>query len=702
MNDGGDAAERPSGARFVVLAVFLFCGFGAVLTRAVYLQCVDDKSLQWVAQKQSKAVVPMARKRGKILDARGRELAVSVPVQSIFADPSAIVDPHATLDAIDHVVPLGKARDQAARRMRVGKRFAWVVRRVAPELAEVVRNLRLPGIHFVEENQRNYPNGMLASQLLGAVGYDAEPLAGVELAYQEYLSGTARHMIYERDARGRFFFTPVQGDVENAAATATPVGLTANATSAGSRDDEAVGTIVLTIDKAIQYFTEQALERGAVAAASKGAVAVVVEVETGRILAMASHPTFDPNAYADYPQDAWRNRVLTDTFEPGSTFKALIIAAALEAGVPPTQRFDCQRGLLRVGSHVLHDAHPHGVLPVADIIQVSSNIGTAKVAAVIGKERIGAALRDFGIGGKTGIDFPGEAGGVLRAAERWSPVEFATIAFGQGVTVTPLQMAMAFTALAHDGWLMRPYLVEQIRSGSGEIVHQGDPQPVRQVVSAKTAAVMRTLLQRVVEAGGTGQAAASSRYPTAGKTGTAQKVVEGRKGYAAGKYFASFVGMSPVVQPKIVVFVGLDEPKGAYYGGAVAAPIFREIVEATLQYLEVPSTDAPVLLADGTAVYQPPVTNHRLSVSGHQSPVTSHQPRVPADDAVVGFVRQDGDRIIVPNLVGLSLREVVRLTGEVPVALKVKGAGRAITQSPLPGTVLTAERPMEVEFGLPE
>lgn len=701
MKDGIGAADRPSGTRFVVLATFLFCGFGAVLTRAVYLQCVDDKSLQWVAQKQSKAIIPMARKRGKILDVRGRELAVSMPVQSIFADPSAIVDVHATLDAIDQVVPLGSERELAARRMRQGKRFAWVLRRVAPESADRVRGLRLPGIHFVEENQRSYPNGMLASQLLGAVGHDAEPLAGMELAYQEHLSGKARHMIYERDARGRFFFTPVAGDVAADGAHATTAGLASVGTAAGDRDDEAVGTVVLTIDKAIQYFAEQALARGAVAAASKGAVAIVVEVETGRILAMASHPTFDPNAYADYPQDAWRMRALTDTFEPGSTFKALIVAAALDAGMPASQRFDCQRGVLRVGSHVLHDSHPHGVLSVADIIQVSSNIGAAKIAATLGKERVGDVLRGFGIGGKSGIDFPGEAGGVLRAASRWSPVEFATIAFGQGVTVTPLQMAMAFAALAHDGWLMHPYLVEQVRSGSGEIVHQGAPQPVRQVVSPKTATLMRTLLQRVVEVGGTGRAAASPRYPTAGKTGTAQKVVEGRKGYAAGKYFSSFVGMSPVVQPKIVVFVGLDEPKGAYYGGAVAAPIFREIVEATLQYLEVPSTDAPVLLAedpDGAAA----VADRRSPVHGDQAPGANRRSSVPSGELAVGFVREDGDRVIVPNLVGLSLREVLRLTSEVPVALKVKGAGRAVTQSPLPGAVLSAARGVEVEFGLPE
>lgn len=651
--------------RMVVVGGVMAAMFAAVAGRAIYLHTTSHRDLQWIARKQYHAVMPTARRRAKIVDTRGRDLAVSVPVQSVFADPSSVADPGATLDAINQIMPLGDSRRQVERRMRPDRKFAWIKRRIAPDLAAQIQALALPGIHFVEESLRVYPNGDLASQVLGAVGYDADPLAGLELVYDDALLSKKSAVVYQRDARGRVYLSPV-----------------------GFSEQDDVGTMTLTIDKIVQYVTEQALDRAHTSSRAQSATAVVVDVQTGKILALANRPTFDPNAYFRFPQETWRNRAVTDTFEPGSTFKTLIVAAALETGMNPQRRFDCEHGSLRVGRAVLHDSHAYGMLSVADVIRVSSNIGALKIASEVGKTRIAGALRAFGIGERTGIDFPGEAAGILRNESGWQPVEFATIAFGQGVTATPLQMAMAFAAIANDGVLMQPYLVDRITSRDGEVLHVAAPHAVRRVVSPGTAQTMRAILQRVVGEGGTGMLAASSLYETAGKTGTAQKVVANGRGYAPGKYFASFVGFAPADQPRIAVFVGIDEPVGPYFGGQVAAPVFREIVEATLQYLEVPASGAPVILTERA------VTDTGLPARVHEAALARREP--------TAFVRAPDGKMIVPDLAGLAIRQVVRLAGEADLPLRVRGNGVAVAQRPAAGTMVGREQPLEVHFELPE
>lgn len=653
--------DRRSRIRMVCLGGVLLVGFSVVIIRAVQLHTTKHGSLQWIAQRQYQAVMPVAKRRGKIVDARGRELAVSVPVQSIFADPSAVADPAAALDAIGQMTPLGPERAAILRRMRPDRKFAWVKRRITPEVAEQVHALKIPGIHFVEESRRVYPNGALASQVLGAVSHDAEPLAGLELAFDKYLRTKSESMTYQRDARGRVYFSPVEFNAQ---------------------DD--VGTMRLTIDKIVQYVTEQAADRAFAATQAQGVMAIVIDVPTGKILAMTSRPTFNPNEYFKYPQEAWRNRGVTDTYEPGSTFKVLIAAAALEHGVDPEERFDCEQGSLRVGHAVLHDhGTSYGVLSLRDIIRVSSNIGAYKVARSVGKRQVADVLSAFGIGARLGLDYPGEVGGVLRAHTTWQPVEFATIAFGQGVTVTPLQLAMTFATIANDGVMMTPYLVEQVSGKHGEVLYHAEPTIRRRVLQPKTAQVLRELLRGVVgEGGGTGRAAASALYSTAGKTGTAQKVREGGRGYAVGRYFASFVGFAPYEVPRIAVFVGVDEPKGAYYGGAVAAPVFREIVEATLQYLEVPLSQAPVIVAEQAA-----------------DPTVS---AVLPTHATHSFTRVRQGKFIMPDLRGLSMRHVMQLVRDAQIPLKMAGSGVAVAQHPGPGAIVSTHRAVEVEFAVPQ
>lgn len=667
--------------RLFVVAGLLLCGFVLLVGRAVQLHLSDQPTLAGVANKQYHAKVPVEPQRGKVIDTRGRELATNVPKVSVFADPAEVVDPQGTVDALADTLALSKTRRDIEQRLRSSKRFAWIKRRVSLKTADKVRQLRLPGVHFIEETKRFYPNQELASQIVGAVSRDAQPLSGIELAFDQYLRNAASTEIYERDARGRTFFMP-----------AAPV-----------QEKRGDVQLQLTIDKVIQYQTEQALGKAVEKAKARGGVAVVADPHTGRILAMSSMPTFNPNAYWKFPQDAWRNRAITDTIEPGSTFKMLVLSAALEAGMPPERKFDCEGGAITVGNAVLHDSHSHGVLSLADILKVSSNIGTVKIAQALGKERVAQALHAFGIGQKTGIDFPGEVSGIMRSPVKWQPVDMATIAFGQGVAVTPLQMTMAMATIANSGVLMKPFLVERVTASDGLVVHSQEPFAVRRVMSASTAETMRTLLGQVVEKGGTGTAAATPLYRVAGKTGTAQKVSPGHKGYTAGKYFASFVGMAPLVDPRLVIYVGLDEPVGAYYGGVIAAPVFREIAEAALQYLEVPTDGVPVITADASPEDVADIANVAEAAAAKAAPVPVERTAAPREAAggVRMFVATAANQYVVPRLTGLSMREVLRLAGDSPVRVKTAGSGIAVAQRPAAGSTVTASDVVEVELQVP-
>ncbi|MBI2345862.1 MAG: transpeptidase family protein [Deltaproteobacteria bacterium] len=658
-------------ARMAVVLALLFIGLIGIGGRAMQLHLGEQQSLKWVAAKQYRAVIPTAPRRGKILDAKGRELAIDVPVQSIYADPRQIRDHEAVLSALQTVLPLGGEAATIRRRLAQGGKFVWIRRRVEQDVADRVRALKRPGIHTVEETRRFYPNGALASQLLGAVGLDAEPLAGIELAYQDELGSQRGQLVYQRDARGRVFYTQ----------------------SAGERPP--LANVELTLDKVIQHQTEISLATAVASAQARGGVAIVGEVATGRVLAMASMPSYDPNDYARYEQSRWRNRAITDTYEPGSTFKVFIAAVALEDGMDPERRFDCERGQLRIGHAVVHDHDPYGILSLREIVKVSSNIGALKVAQAVGRDRFGAILQAFRIGVPTGIDFPGEVAGILRDPRGWQPVEMATIAFGQGITATPLQMTMAFAAIANGGRLMRPYLVERIRRDDGVVMHEAAPTLVGAPIRPETAQRLTELLIQVVEPGGTGTKAASAAYAVAGKTGTAQKVVEGTGRYAAGKYYASFIGFAPAQLPRIAVYVGIDEPRGPYFGGVVAAPVFKEIVEATLTYLGEPTRNASVIV-----MKRPQETERVRQISDRA--ISAEQKVAASEPASDSAARPDEGRFLVPDFHGMPVREVMRRTGEAGVAVRLEGTGLVVEQQPAAGTLLVPGRTLAVRCAFPE
>lgn len=649
-----EARLREERIRFRIKVVVVGVGFAflVVVARAIQLHCGSNESLGWIASKQYNAVFQQSARRGRILDRNGRELAVSLPVQSIYSDTRMITDAEETAKKVAAALSL-EVKDVTAK-LKSQKKFVWLKRRASSDETSAIHDL--PGIYTVEESRRSYPNGDLASQLLGAVGFDSDPLAGVELAFNKFLASQHVSAAYKKDARGKFYFSP---------------------TSYHEQDD--IADVFLTIDKQVQFVAESALKKGVEASHAKGGTAIVMDVATGAILAMANAPIFDPNNYSKYDQSAWRNRAITDTVEPGSTFKALIVASALDAGVvQPESVFNCENGAVKVGNAVLHDHDPYGNLSVADIIKVSSNIGALKVAREAGREKIFDTLRKFGIGNKTGLDFPGEVSGLVRNPSNLQPVEYATIAFGQGIGVTPLQMATAFASIANGGKLMRPYLVDRVVNNQGIPILETHPEVVSTPIGPSTAATMVGLLQRVVEQGGTGTKAATPEYQVAGKTGTAQKVSEGAGRYSAGKYYASFIGFAPLDVPRVAVFIGIDEPIGAYYGGVVAAPIFREVVEKALKHLAVPSTLSRIVEAD---------TLPGMVIS----PIARKR-----------FVKIDSEAFEVPNLYGSTMRDVLETVGKANIKLKLEGTGLAVLQEPQPGSIVKAGEIFRVSFRQPD
>ncbi len=625
----------------------------------------DNEELHWIAKKQYNAKLPVSIRRGRIFDRNGKELAISLPVPSLYADPAEIDNPLGVAKALSPIINVS-VKDLETK-LSKQRRFVWLKRRMSFETLKKVTALDLPGIHHIEESKRFYPNGELASQILGAVGFDSQALAGIEMAYSDILTSKKRSAFFRRDARGKLYATPV---------------------AYGDQID--IGEIYLTIDKKVQFIAENALRRAVEKTNAKDGVAVVMDPNTGDILAMASAPVFDPNRYSKYPIETWRNRPVTDTFEPGSTFKVFVVASALNDGVVTAETvYDCQWGSYRIGKDTLKDHHPYGELSVQDIIKKSSNIGALKIAFDLGKEKLFDSLKMFGIGTKADVKFPGEVGGILRSHKTWQPVEHATVAFGQGLTATPLQMAAAFAAAVNGGIYYRPHIVARIVDHDGD-VNVVESEEVSRPIRPDVSETIRYMLKRVVEEeGGTGTNAHSEFYTIGGKTGTAQKVVRGGRGYAKDKYFASFVGVAPVEDPKIVVFVGIDEPRGAYYGGTVAAPVVKEIVEQSLNVMGVPSVQSPVVTA-----------THEIPETLIMAPELAEE--VIEERPVLSFEKIGDQEYAMPDLSGHTLREVLVATQDIGIDVDTEGSGIAILQNPEPGACLEQGGQFSVKFALPE
>jgi len=549
-------------------------------------------------------------------DINKKELAINIDTQSIYVNAKDIKDPDGFSKKLSEYLNL--PQKTILDKIKTKKSFVWIKRLVEPDIIAKIKSDDLPGLGFIEEPKRVYPNGTLAGQVLGFTNIDSKGIEGIEFKYDDLLTGKPGKISVKKDARGRKIMS-------------TPYFLEP---SVSGYD------MVLTIDSQIQHIVEKELKDGVENAKADRGMALLMNSETGAILAMASYPFFDPNDYKDFNSDTKRNLPIWFSFEPGSTMKVFILASAIEENkVNPDTRFDCENGRRKVGPAIIRDVHPYGVLTVAQILEKSSNICASKIGEALGRDKLYDHLIGFGFGRQTGIDLSGESSGMMTKSSRWGPVELATISFGQGIAVTAIQIATALSAIANGGYLVKPYIVEQIISPDGKEVTKDKPDVVGKAISYDTAKDITEMMEKVVESG-TGKKAAMSGYKVAGKTGTAQIPNPNTGGYYGNRYMSSFVGFGPADDPKVTLVVVVENPKNGSYGGTVAAPIFKGIVEKVLFYLGVPPRTEFV----GTKV--------------------------------------------MPDLQGKSAREILMWSENEGVEVRIKGTGYVASQNPKAGETI--------------
>ncbi|MET0800480.1 MAG: penicillin-binding protein 2 [Actinomycetota bacterium] len=560
--------RRPPVSRLVAMLALMMLAFVGIVVRLVFLQVRDNPQLEAMGMRQRVRTITLPAQRGEILDRSGMALAVTRGARDVYVDPTYVIDPAGEAETIAGVLDL-RPRDVRAA-LEADGTFAWIDRQVDLEDAEDLEALGLPGIGFLEVPKRYYPAGALAPQVLGFVNVDAEGAAGLESAYDDELAGTPGERTVELSADG----LPISNGLDTVV------------------DPVPGDTMVTTIDRQMQFMVQAALERAVQANGALGGTAVVMDPATREVLAMATYPGFDPNEFTDAPYEAMRNRTVTDAFEPGSVNKIITAAAALESGVVALDERFRVPASMRVGPFTIHDSHVHPVesMTIGDIITESSNIGAALIAEQVGSERLSSFMHRFGYGRPTGVGFPGEASGVLLSGDRWDEVIRATVSYGQGISVTPLQMANVYATIADGGVWEQPVLVRGFDLPGGAF----RPLPAgrsRRVVRPGTADVLTRMLAAAVEEG-TGVNAQIPGYQVAGKTGTSRKL--DAQGHYVSRYMASFAGFLPAADPRVVVAVSIDEPR-TMYGGLAAAPLFQEIARYAIQRLAIPAAP-PVAL----------------------------------------------------------------------------------------------------------
>lgn len=638
--------------RVAFVIVFFAAAFSLVFLRAFQLQVLKAPELKKMAARQHSKTLTVESRRGEIYDRNRKELAVSIEVSSVFAQTRQVRSPAKAARVLAPMLSMSRA--EVARRIKSSNGFVWLKRQVDLDDAQRQAVKELDGIGIVKESRRYYPNRTLASNVLGFTGTDANGLEGVELRYDDMLKGASRKIKGSKDARGRVLLfedldkkVPVEGR-----------------------------TVELTIDKTLQYIAEAALTKAVDSSQARGGTAVIMDPSTGEILAMASRPTYDPNDIQSYSAADWRNRNITDAFEPGSIFKLFLVAAALEENVVgPSDIVYCENGSYQVADRVFHDTEKHGWLSVPQIVRYSSNIGSAKIGERLGKERLYRYVKAFGFGSRTDIDLPGETRGSLRHYKSWSKVTVDTVSFGQGVSASSVQLVTALSAIANGGFLLKPYIVKAIKEPNGDIVRQTNPTIVRKVISEDTAGKLTRMLVEVTEEG-TGVQAAIDDFDVAGKTGTAQKPDLVSGGYMKNAYVASFMGFVPADEPALAILVTVDYPKGsAYHGGSIAAPAFKEIASKGLSYL-------------GIFPHNP--ASPRVYEAKAAAPSAARRRREKDE--------RERFRNAVPDFSGKTIRSVLRMAAERSLEVEVKGSGQAVSQRPAPGSALPSSGLTQVTF----
>ncbi|NOX34416.1 MAG: penicillin-binding protein 2 [Deltaproteobacteria bacterium] len=548
--------------RLIVVQVLIVASIFLLGAKSFDIQIFKAKELSRKAENDYSRYITVKGERGQILDRNMNKLATSIDAVSITACPLKIQDPATAAKRLAKILSISQKKLQNT--LSSHRMFAWVAKRISPDQATQIRKLSLDGIYFENDSKRFYPNRDLASQVLGFTGDEDSGLEGLEFKYNSVLEGNSVKIRIKRDGNGRIL------DLDKKK-------------SAGLKGD----SIVLTIDKKIQFLSEQILEKTVKTHQAKSGIALVMRPKTGELLSIAHFPRFNPNNFKGYNNAVFRNRAVTDAFEPGSAMKVFTAAAALEKGFSPKSIFFCENGTYRIGTFTIHDTHPHSWLSISQIIKFSSNIGAAKIVETIGDKALYNYLRSFGFGSKTRIGSPGETSGSLNPYKKWSRIDAGTISFGQGVAVSAIQLLSGISAIANDGKLMRPMLIKKIISSTGKDLIEYHPETIRRVISSKTAHQVKKMMSLVVNEDGTGTKAAMDGYTVCGKTGTAQKALKNKKGYSKNNYISIFTGFAPEENPELAILVVVDEPRKQYYGGDVAAPAFKTILAESFSYLNI-------------------------------------------------------------------------------------------------------------------
>ncbi len=618
-----------------------------------------------LAEKQYQRRITLPARRGMITDRHGEELAVEVEIDSIYADARKVKKPNTSAAVLASV--LGVDESKLLKKLTSKRHFVWLARRVSPDVAQQVHDLGLSGIHLLKESKRGYPSRNLASHVIGFAGIDAVGLEGVELKFDKFLKGQKNAVHGLRDAKGRVVFA---GNVFG------PEGIVGN-------------TVELTIDKTLQYYAEQELAATVRTFEAKSGQVVVMDPSNGEILALANWPTYNPNALSNSKPEQRRNRAVLDVLEPGSTFKVFTLAAALNAGVlRPDDLIYCERGRMELGDTkkvYIHDDHRDGWLNPTQCLKRSSNICFAKIALKLGKKRLYHYIRRFGFGDKTDVDLPFEARGTLHHFSKWYDIDAATIAFGQGIGATGLQMAAALSAVANEGVLMRPKLVRRIVGPDGETIRTFPTERKRRVISRYTAKLVGDIMTSVTEEGGTGKEGSIDGFLVAGKTGTAQKS-EGSRGYSKEKWVASFMGFVPADKPRLVITVIVDEPLINHYGGSVAAPALRRIADKSLRYLGI----------------SPRPKKRRAVKPDKPAPVKRAVTEVESDrdSSAIHEAMEvlEPNQVATPDLTGMTMKQAMEVLAVQEIRPVFMGSGVAVSQIPAPNAPVTRGDFIQVHF----
>ena len=546
---------------FVIFVFFLFW-LGLIL-RSAYLQILPNQKLSGLKHQLFERTVTLKPRRGSIYDRHGRELAISIPSQSLFADPQRMTEPYYVAKKLSKLLSISNKK-LLKKLLNKKRRFVWIKRHLSEEEFQEIKSWKMKGIHFIKEKKRFYTNKETLSQVLGFTGVEGQGLEGIEKQYEKVLRGESEKVLIQRDARGRPLFTDFSAFI----------------TKVSGFD------VYLTIDINLQFYLEKELKAAIQKSEAESAIALVLSAETSEILAMANIPNFNPNDPIQVEKSLIRNRAVTDIFEPGSTLKTFTLISALKQGRDLFKSYPTHKGRLEIGESIITEADTEkkfkAFLNMSEILSLSSNIGAAEVALDIGSKNLRKSLLHFGFGEKTGIDFPGEARGLLRSLP-WRSIEIATISFGHGVAITALQIANAYAAIANGGFLRKPFLVKQIRNPYTGEEKTFTSQTLRRVLTSEEARTLTLMLISATEEGGTGFKASVPGYFVAGKTGTAQKVDLKNKGYKKGEYITSFAGFIPAQKPKFVIYLMVDGTKSNFYASSLAAPLFSQIASYSVR-----------------------------------------------------------------------------------------------------------------------